>query len=488
MSMFRFILFPLVLIASCSRPAPDNNLRRPHIVLILADDLGQGDLGCYNSNSRILTPQMDRIAAEGMRFTDAHSPAAVCTPTRYGLLTGRYAWRTRLKSWVLNGSSRALIEPGRPTIATLLAERGWSTQVVGKWHLGLGDSEPVDYSQSLSPGPLAAGFDNCFVIPASLDMEPYVFVVDDEVEHSPSTRIDGSAHRRHGGDGFWRSGRAASGWEMQQVLPRLADEALQRINDHAAQGASQPLFLYFPLSAPHTPWVPTAEWAGTTPVSHYGDFVAQVDGVVGRVFTALEANGMADNTLLIVTSDNGAHWLSSDIEQYGHDANNGWRGQKADIHEGGHRIPFIVRWPGRIPAGVTSSELICLTDLYQTVANLTGESPSVGGEDSFDYSSHFLGARSERPVRDSLVHHSGNGMYAIRQGPWKLISQRGSGGFTRPVNFDPPEGEPSGQLYHLGDDPGESENLWTSNPEVVARLLARLIEIQQNGRSAPLPE
>ena len=224
--MHRLLL--LSLLSACALPGVDSAPRRPHIVVILADDLGQGDLGCYNADSKIPTPHMDRVAREGTRFTDAHSPSAVCTPTRYGLLTGRYAWRSRLKSGVLNGRSRALIEEGRPTIASVLGERGYQSHVVGKWHLGLGDKQPTDYSKPLSPGPLEAGFDHAFLFPASLDMEPYVYVVDHDAVSEPTDDIKGSAHRRQDGGGFWRKGKASPGWDMHAVLPKLAEEACAR--------------------------------------------------------------------------------------------------------------------------------------------------------------------------------------------------------------------------------------------------------------------
>ena len=423
-------LLPIALLSACALPGVDSGPSRPHIVVILADDLGQGDLGCYNADSKIPTPHMDRVAREGTRFTDAHSPSAVCTPTRYGLLTGRYAWRSRLKSGVLNGRSRALIEEGRPTIASVLGERGYQSHVVGKWHLGLGDKQPTDYSKPLKPGPLEVGFDHAFLFPASLDMEPYVYVVDHDAVSEPTEDIKGSAHRRQNGGGFWRKGKASPGWDMHAVLPKLAEEACARITSHAEREDDDSLFLSLPLTAPHTPWLPTEEWSGKTSISHYGDFVAQVDGVVGQVMAALEASGMAEDTLLVVTSDNGSHWPVSDIERWEHAANNGLRGQKADIHEGGHRVPFLVRWSDRVPSGEESDELICLTDLYATFSSITGEAPTAGGEDSYDFSAHLLGERSAEPVRDQIIHHSLRGMFAIRKGPWKLIMKRDEHRFT----------------------------------------------------------
>jgi len=270
---------------------------------------------------------------------------------------------------------------------------------------------------------------------------------------------------------------------MHAVLPKLAEEACARITAHAGREGEEPLFLYLPLTAPHTPWLPTEEWSGKTSISHYGDFVAEVDGVVGQVMAALEESGMAEDTLFVVTSDNGSHWPVSDIERWGHDANNGLRGQKADIHEGGHRVPFLVRWPERVPTGEESSELLCLTDLYATFASITGEVPELGGEDSFDLSAHFRGERADEPVRDQIVHHSLHGKFAIRQGPWKLIMKRGSGGFTKPANVAPKEGEPAGQLYNLERDPAEAQNVWTEHPEVVARLGGLLQDLKESGRS-----
>jgi arylsulfatase A len=456
--------------------------RRPNIVVILADDLGYGDLRSYNPQSKIPTPHLDRLAAEGMRFTDAHSPSSVCTPTRYGLLTGRYAWRTRLKKGVLWGYDPYLIEPGRPTVATLLKRQGYVTAVVGKWHLGFGHAPKVDYAKPLRPGPNDAGFDYFFGIPASLDMEPYVYVENDRVVAAPTGQIGASEMRRYGGGGFWRAGPIAPGFTHEGVMPTLADKALSFIRK---QSPGKPFFLYFPLTAPHTPWMPTKEFRGKSGADYYGDFTAQVDDTVGRVMRALAERKLADDTLVIFTSDNGAHWLPEDIAKWGHRANGDLRGQKSDIWEGGHRVPFIVRWPGRVKAGATNSELVCLTDLFATLAAAGGAKiPPDAGEDSYDVLPAMLGQRLEHPIREAIVHHSSDGTFAIRQGEWKLATALGSHGFSEPKEVTPKPGEAEGQLYNLKDDPAEQRNLWLERPEVVARLQALLEKYRHQGRSA----
>ncbi len=469
-----------VLGAGCDRA--DQEL--PNIVFILADDLGYGDARSYNTSSKIPTPNIDRLAEEGIRFTDAHSPSAVCTPTRYGILTGRYAWRTALQSGVLWGYSPALIEDGRLTVASLLQQRGYRTAAIGKWHLGLGSSEQTDYSQTLRPGPNTAGFDYFFGIPASLDMIPYVYVENERVVAAPTDSIGASEMRRSGGGGFWRAGPIAPGFRHIDVLPTLTNRAVRFIEEQA--GSDDPFFLYLAFSAPHAPWVPTDEFVGRSGAGPYGDFVTQVDASIGAVLDALTRSRVADNTLVFVTSDNGAHWLPSDILAYGHRANGTLRGQKADIWEGGHRVPFLVRWPGHIAPGSTSSETICLTDLLATAAEIVNaELPMDAGEDSYSLLRILLGRSIQSPLREATVLHSMTGVFAIRQGPWKLILGRGSGGFSEPQTLVPAPGEPEGQLYNLGDDPGETVNLYSDRPDIVARLHTLLNRYRDSGRSTP---
>ncbi len=453
----------------------------PNIVVILADDMGYGDAGSWNADSKIPTPHIDRLAAEGMRFTDAHSPSSVCTPTRYGLLTGRYAWRTRLKHGVLQGYDPNLIDTTRLTLPGILRQAGYATAGVGKWHLGLGDAERTDYSRPLRPGPVSLGFDTYFGIPSSLDFEPYVWFENDRVEALPTDSIAASGPCCK--EDFFRGGAIAPGFRHIDVLPRIFEKSVE----YVMQAGDRPFFLYVPLPAPHTPWLPTEPFLGSSGAGTYGDFTAQVDAGVGDILDALDEAGVAEHTLVVFTSDNGAYWEPEDMEAFDHRANADWRGMKADIHEGGHRVPFVVRWPGKAPAGSTSDELISLVDLMATFAAIAGQAlPDDAGEDSYDLTPALRGEFLDGPIREAVVHHSINGVFAIRQGPWKLIEGLGSGGFTHPVFVEPGPGEPSGQLYHLGDDPGETNNLYAMHPEVVERLSALLDRYREQGYSRPL--
>ena len=464
----------------------------PNMLLILADDLGFGDPRCYNADSQIPTPNLDRLASQGMRFTDAHSPSSVCTPTRYGLLTGRYCWRTSLQRGVLEGYSPALIEPDRVTIPRMLGARGYDTTGIGKWHLGLGTVPETDYGRPLRPGPLSTGFDHYFGIPASLDMPPYVFIRDDGLVAPPTETIEGSDHRRQGGGGFWRGGAIAPGFRHRDVLPEIEREAVEFLSDRGEARGENPFFLYVPLTAPHTPWLPTDPNLGRSGAGYYGDFVAQVDETIGRILDTLDNSGLADETIVILTSDNGAHWPESDIAQFDHRANGPWRGQKADIHEGGHRVPLLVRWPGNVEPGSHANQTVCLTDLTATLAAIAGaELPDDSAEDSFDLSPILRGEMPGEVIRPATVHHSLQGMFAIRVGAWKLVEGLGSGGFTQPRSIDPAslgQDAPIGQLYHLGEDPEEETNLWNQRPEIVDRLIGELDRIRSSGRSRPAIE
>jgi arylsulfatase A-like enzyme len=471
------------LILGLAHPLEAADAKRPNIVIILADDLGQGDLGAYNAESKIATPNLDRLASQGRVFTDAHTPSSVCTPTRYGLLTGRYAWRSRLKSGVLWGLSPALIEEGRPTIASFLAEQGYVTAGFGKWHLGLGNKPKTDYTQPLTPGPTTVGFQTYRGIPASLDMEPYVWINGAGVEEQPTARTPGSRRRWDGGGGYWRAGPMAPSFDFYGVLPKTVDHTVEYIAERGKQ-ADQPFFIYVPLSSPHTPWMPTEEFQGKTTVGWYGDFVHQTDAEIGRILKALDEAKLAENSLVVVTSDNGSHWRPQDIQAFQHEANNGVRGMKADIWEGGHRVPFIVRWPGHVPPASRDDETICLTDLFATVAAIVDVPlPEKSAEDSVNILPAMLGARREGPLREAIVHHSLSGMFAIRQGEWKLALGLGSGGFSDPRSLKPTEGGPQGQLFNLADDPKEENNLWLQEPEVVERLTTILNRYRESGRS-----
>ncbi len=361
---------------------------RPNIVYILADDLGYGDVRCLNPESKIPTPRMDQLAAEGMTFTDAHSGSAVCTPTRYGLLTGRYAWRTRLKQHVLWGYSPPLIDHGELTVAQYLKAQGYHTACIGKWHLGLGwqttdgtklgdeaelTGESIDFEKPYTHGPLNLGFDYFFGIAASLDMPPYVYLEQDRATAIPAAMKPTT----------FRAGLTAEDFEPVKVLPDLTDRAIAYLKERHAANPDQPFFLYLPLTSPHTPVVPSSDVKGLSEAGDYGDFVVQTDRAIGQVLDALDDLNLRRNTLVIVTSDNGStESTETMVASYGHRPNHHFRGRKSDSWEGGHRVPFIVRWPAQVTAGSTSAETTCLTDLLATVADLVGAPlPEGAGQD-----------------------------------------------------------------------------------------------------------
>jgi arylsulfatase A-like enzyme len=454
------------------------------VVVVLADDMGWGDLGCYNRDSRIAAPRLERLAAEGVRFTDMHSPSAVCTPTRYGLLTGRYCWRSSLTRGVLNGYSPSLIEPGRQTLATLCRSRGYETACFGKWHLGLGKDQKTDYSRRLDPSPLNYGFDKFFGIPASLDMPPYLWVEDDRCVEQPSGTVADSAGPRPRGS-FYRGGPIAPSFSIEGVLPEITRRAVSWIETRR----SNPFFLYLPLTAPHTPWMPLPEFRGRSRAGEYGDFVAQVDRSVDQVLRALDRTGAARDTLFIFTSDNGSIWLEEDRAATGHASNGHWRGMKADIYEGGHRVPFIARWPGRVKPGTVADEPTCLTGMFATLATVLGARlDDDSAEDSFSFAGSLEGRPRPARMAHGLVLHSSGGRFAIRQDQWKLVDGRGAGGMTYGLevpDVKPAAGEPSIELYDLDRDPREIRNLASSYPEVTARLNALLRRYRTGKRSRP---
>ena len=456
---------------TANMPAP------PNMIVIMADDMGYGDVRAYNPDSRVPTPYMDRLSAEGMRFTDAHSPSAVCTPTRYALLSGRYAWRLpSLESGVTNGYSPLAMDTTRATIASVLQSHGYATAAIGKWHLGLGTTEPTDYSQPLYPGPRALGFDYFYGIPASLDMPPYVWVENEALVEPPTAHGNGPVGCCTGP--FWRSGPMAPSFNHTEVLPIITDKAVEYIRDRGRDRST--FFLYVPLAAPHTPWLPTEPFIGTSGAGEYGDFTAQVDATVGAVMTALEDAGLAANTILIVTSDNGAYWRPKEIAEFDHRANHSWRGMKADIHEGGHRVPFIVRWPEHVAAGSTTDQLTVHTDLFATLADAAAAPlPGDAAEDSFSHLAVLVGD-TVASGRTSAVHQSIDGLLSFRQGPWKFIDGQGSGGFTK---VDTSATDPPAQLYDLSVDPAESNNLFGSHPEKAAAMKAALEAVRSAGRS-----
>ena len=461
--------------------------RKPNIIYILADDMGYGDVSCLNENSKIHTTHLDRLGAEGMRFRDAHASSAVCTPSRYSILTGRYSWRSALKAGVNFGYDGPLIDSDRMTVASLLKDQGYTTACVGKWHLGWTwprngeNEEDVDYSQPITDGPISVGFDYFFGISASLDMAPYVYVENDRPTEIPDRIVPEGEDQA-----YWREGPIAPDFSHDDVLPELTRRALGWIDHSATQDA--PFFLYFPLPAPHTPILPTAEFRGKSGTNAYGDFCLQVDDVVGQIMAALDRHGLADDTILVFTTDNGCSPRAGleELAGLGHQPSYVFRGHKADIYEGGHRIPLLVRWPVRIQPGSQTDETVCLIDLLATCADMLGvELPDDAGEDSVSNLPLWEGAHLDTSLREATVHHSIDGSFSIRKGDWKLEMCPGSGGWSFPRPGKECEGLPPIQLYDLDDDIGERRNMQAEHPEIVDELKALLTRYVENGRSTP---
>lgn len=458
-----FFCFAFLSTASCALP---------NIVYLICDDLGYGDVRCLAPETcRIATPGADRLAREGMIFTDAHSGSSVCSPTRYGIMTGRYSWRTRLQSGVVTGFAPGLIAADRLTVAGFLKRAGYTTAAIGKWHLDFEYRDPesgVAYRQKehqtppigakIPDGPVHRGFDYYHGFHHARNMEA-VIENDTVITHD----------------------------DVIRMLPRLQEKAVDYLASRA--GKDEPFFLYLPLGSPHTPIVPSPEWQGKSGLGAYADFVMQTDAVLGAVMDALETNGLTGNTIVIFTSDNGCSKAAGipALAEQGHLVSAHLRGSKADIWEGGHRIPFIVRWPGRVEPGSRSDQLICLTDLFATVAEITGQAvPARAGEDSVSFLPALAGKAIES-TRNGVIHHSISGHFAYRQGPWKLILARGSAGWTSPTEKEVDSATPKAQLYHLGNDPGETTNLFDQEPEVAARLLVLLETEVKRGRSTAGP-
>jgi len=489
-------------------------LARPNLVYILADDMGYGDVGCFNPDSRIPTPNTDRLAAGGVRFTDAHSPSAVCTPTRYGLLTGRYCWRTWLQRGVIGGYTNPLIEPHRPTVASLLKRQGYTTAWVGKWHLGVGwtrangyvgswedaeqrragtsqDGDPeqglnVNFHEPLHGGPRDLGFDYAYFTAACSTMDgPFAFIENDRTVGIPDRPI--FVDRTKPGEyGRPRAGWIAPGFVMETVDLEFTRKAVAFIERAKREDPDRPFCLFLSTSAPHTPWLPQTFVQHASDAGPRGDLVALFDWCVGEVTAALDRLGLADETLVIATSDNGPHEGVN-----GHQSAGDWRGFKSHAWEGGHRVPFVARWPGRIEPGSTSAEPVCLSDLMATCAGLLGAPlPADAGPDSYDLSPALLGDPSRgiaagRPIREAVVSHSVYGVFTVRRGPWKLIHEcENSGGWVPPKGSDPTPGGP-GQLYNLDEDPAEQDNLFARHPTVVRELTELLNDYRTGDRSAP---
>lgn len=473
---------------------------KPNIIYILADDLGYGDLSVYHKNSKIATPNIDKLASQGMRFTDAHSTSGVCTPTRYSVMTGRYPWRSKLPIGVMHGFNRPLIENDRATVASMLKKNGYNTGVIGKWHLGLGwaikpeyasllkdpyygiteemDSTVIDFNKDFTSGPNSVGFNYSFVLPSSLDMQPYCYIENHKFIEPLTGRTVGQKPEADYARAFWREGRISKSFDFYDVIPTFAEKANQFIQH---QSAKNPFFLYFPVPAPHTPWVPSAEFKGKSSIGEYGDFVMQLDAAVGKLMHTLDSMGLAKNTIVVFTSDNGPYWRDNYIKKYGHLASGPLRGMKGDAFEAGHRVPFIVRWPGKVKAGEVSDATTTLANLMSTCAEVVGEkSAAFVTEDSYSILPVLTGKTKAVADQPAVVHISSIGYMAIRQGDWKLILGLGSGGFTLPKEIVAKPGEAIGQLYNLKEDLHEDHNLYDQYPEKVKELTDMLNKIKES--------
>ena len=471
----------------------------PNIAVILADDLGYGDVGAYNPESRIPTPNLDRLADEGILLTDSHAPDGVCTPTRYGLLTGRYAWRTRLKRGVLTGSDPPLIEPGRLTLASMLKGRGYRTAMVGKWHLGrrwplinqAGEqtARNVDWSKRVLDGPLQHGFTYSF----GLAKPAWAFLKNGSVLAAPTLRFDLTHVPAYLIGPNNNRGMKSPGFEFERMLPRFTEEAAGFISESGRAG--KPWFLYFTPLAPHRPVVPNKDFLDDSAAGLYGDFVSEVDWAVGEILAAVGRAGATANTLVIVTSDNGPeNDAYRRLLEYRHASMGSLRGVKRDLWEGGHRVPFLARWPGRIPAGEVQDEVLCLTDLMATIAAIVGiELPADAAEDSYDLSDALLGRPIDSPIREATVHHGARGGFGIRQGDWVLIDQptgddnRGAGAepdWFRKERLVRAHGQDV-ELFDLKSDPAQTTNLAADQPDRVRAMKGLLEQYRRSGRSAP---
>lgn len=478
-----YLALCFIILYSCNPPKEAAPVL-PNIIYILADDMGYGDVSFLNPEGKIPTPNLNRIAQEGIHFTDAHSPSAVCTPTRYGILTGRYCFRTKLKRGVLVGYDSSLIAADRLTVGNLLKQADYQTACVGKWHLGLDwakkdmgkplltgsqwsdpGTENVDYQATIGGGPVDRGFDYGYIIPSSLDIAPYCYIENRHLTKPINGKIEGNNDPR---GVFWRTADLQEDFRLEETLGHLTSKAVDYIQN---AGGEHPFFLYFPLTAPHTPWLPVDSVRGKSGAGIYGDFVIEVDNAVGQILKALDEKEIAENTLIIFTSDNGAHWTPGDKEKFPHKANHIYSGMKSDAWEGGHHVPFLARWPEKIKPNSKCDEVVCLTDLLATSAAITNQLlPDTAGEDSYNILPYFLGEPLEQPIRDITIHHSISGKFAIRKGKWKLIDAKGSGGWS----YKGSEEEPPGQLYDMEKDPGEQNNLYEEFPEIVAELTQEL--------------
>ncbi len=501
LSCLSFFMATSFVLVSCGEAKETRTAKKkhPNIIYILADDLGYGDISAFNARGKIRTPHIDKLTKEGMKFTDAHSPSAVCTPTRYGIMTGRYSWRSPLKEGVLTGKSKALIPNHRTTVASLLKRAGYETAFIGKWHLGwdwaqkdttdFGDEgwnptdfENLDFTKPVANTPNDLGFDYAYGHSGSLDMPPYAYVENGNltaaVDHVTEDKEKYS---------WWRKGPTAADFRHEDVTPHFFRKAIDYLRDKSK--GEQPFFMYLALPSPHTPILPTEEWQGKSGLNPYADFVLMVDDYVGKVLAEIEMQGLTKNTIVVFTSDNGCSPEANFevLSAKDHHPSAMYRGHKADIYEGGHRVPFSIRWPDRVQPGTVSEKTICHTDLMATLADIVAyDLKDNEGEDSFSLLPILLNSQDQKFTREATVHHSINGSFAIRKEGFKLILCPGSGGWSFPrPGTDDINGLPTFQLYDLEKDPGEAHNLYEQMPDKAIELAELMKHYIKNGRSTP---
>jgi len=504
---------------------PDTKMKtKPNIVIVLADDLGWGDLNCYNPDGKIPTPNLDALATAGMRFTDAHTNAAQCSPTRYGLMTGRYAWRTRMKTGVLQHFAKPLIDKNRITTASLLKQNGYATAGVGKWHLGWGwvakpgqtirhnswsdkQVDKIDFTKPLTAGPLDHGFDYYFGIGSSNNMQPYCYIENNKAVVPPTTKRKKPVYDTESGAGL-----VSDDYVSEQIDQVLWSKASAWLDRHFKSAPDKPFFLYMPTSAIHRPCLAVKEFRKKSKAGLHGDKVVELDDIVGKLMAKLKARGCLDNTLIVFTSDNGGlpgdpqgalrhyarnewgkRWDAEELLKrkdqgvyngwltYGHKVNGPYLGYKTTIYEGGHRVPFIVRWDGVIKPRSVSDEIVCTVDILATVANiLRVDLPRNASEDSYSILPVLRGEKLAKPLREATIMTPWSDMKSVRQGPWKLIMGDNSGGYALKRKV-----ETAGQLYNIDKDPGETTNLYSKHPEKVKALTEIFEKYKSAGRSAP---
>jgi len=498
--LYKYILIALLLggaVYGLSFKGSEKKEKRPNIIYVLADDLGYGDISLYNAQGKISTPNLDALGSAGMQFTDAHTSSSVCTPTRYGIITGRYNWRSPIKSGVLTGNSNALIPKNRTTVASLLKKEGYETAFIGKWHLGWdwalkdskvesgegwdpGDFDNIDFSKKVGNAPNTLGFTYSYGHCGSLDMAPYVYV-----ENGMPTMVPDTVTESKTKYGWWRKGPTSADFIFDDVTPNFFRKSFNYIKNISK--GKDPFFLYLALPSPHTPILPTEEWQGKSDLNPYGDFMMMIDAYMGQLAAVIKEAGIEENTLVIFTSDNGCS-PAADINEMiakGHSPNGILRGHKADIFEGGHRVPFMVKWPAKIKPNSKSDKTICTTDLLATCAEIVGvDLADTEGEDSFSMLPLFSNPASKEYKREATVHHSINGSFAIRKDNWKMVFCPGSGGWSAPKpNSEGIEDLPKFQLYDLSRDPQEKNNVYGQFHEVESAMTRLMVSYIENGRS-----